>query len=186
MARIGKKEITIPKGVEVKLDGRKVMVKGPKGSLSQEFVSMIEVKLEEGKVFVLFKGNGKKPIALQGLYNRLITNMIAGVTKGFEKELDLVGVGYRAVLQGKKLQLQLGYSHPVEMDPPTGIDFEVIGGNKIKIKGIDKQIVGHIAAEIRSFRAVEPYKGKGIRYTGEVVRRKAGKAAKASSGGGAK
>ena len=119
---------------------------------------------------------------MHGLYNSLIKNMIVGVTTGFIKELDLVGVGYRAQMQGKKLQLQLGFSHPVEVDPPAGVDIEVVGGTRIKIKGSDRQVVGQLAAVIRKIRKVEPYKGKGVRYFGEKVRRKAGKAAKAGAG----
>lgn len=163
----------------------KVIVKGAKGTLAQECKPEIEIKVVEGKVQTLCKLDTHHAQALQGLYNSLIQNMLDGVTKGFEKSLELIGVGYRVQLQGKKLQFTIGYSHPVEVDPPAGIVFEVEGTTKIKVKGIDRQVVGQVAAEIRGIREVEPYKGKGIKYMGEVVRRKAGKAAKATSGGGA-
>ncbi len=180
MGRIGKRILTVPAGVEIKITGGKVQVKGPKGTLTQEYQPLVKMKIEDGKFYTLCESEGRRALALQGTYNALVRNMIAGVTEGFEKNLELVGVGYRAQMQGKKLSLQLGFSHPVEFDPPEGIEFAVAGANKIKIKGADRQRVGEIAAEIREVREVEPYKGKGIMYAGEKVRRKAGKAAKAA------
>ncbi|MFA5034316.1 MAG: 50S ribosomal protein L6 [Candidatus Margulisiibacteriota bacterium] len=184
MGRIGKRILEIPKGVDIKITPEgNVSVKGPKGTLAFDFKPIVKIVIDNGKLLTNIEATTGEAQAMQGLYNSIIENMITGVTKGFEKELDLVGVGYRATLAGKKLQLQLGYSHPVEFEPPQGIDFEVQGGTRIKVKGIDAQKVGAIACEIRLTRKVEPYKGKGIRYVGEVVRRKAGKAAKATSGG---
>jgi large subunit ribosomal protein L6 len=185
MARIGKRILEIPKGVEVKIEGQEIKVKGPKASLTQGFDPQIEIKVEGGKITTLYAGSDRKVLSLQGLYNSLIKNMITGVSTGFEKDLEMVGVGYRALMQGKKLQLQAGYSHLVDFDPPAGIEFVVTANTKIKVKGFDRQVVGQVAANIRAAREVEPYKGKGIKYAGEVVRRKAGKAAKAASGGGA-
>jgi len=184
MGRIGKRQLVIPAGVEVKVAGGEIHVKGPKGTLVQTYVPAIEIKVAEGKVLTLCTADDTKTAALQGLYNSLIKNMIVGVTAGFQKELDLVGVGYRAAMQGKKLQIQVGYSHPVEIDPPVGIEFAVASNTRIVVKGTDRQKVGQMSAVIRQIRKVEPYKGKGIRYVGEVVRRKAGKAAKAVSAGG--
>jgi large subunit ribosomal protein L6 len=183
MGRIGKRIIEIPGGVEVKVKDGEIQVKGPKGTLSQTYRPSIKVQIEGNKVSTLYEGNDPKGLALQGLYNSLLKNMILGVTQGFEKNLEIVGVGYRAVKQGKSLQLQMGYSHPIVIDPPEGIEIAVAGTNKISIKGIDKRLVGEVAAEIRSIREVEPYKGKGIKYAGEIVRKKAGKAAKAAAGG---
>lgn len=185
MARIGKRILEVPKGVEVKFNAGILSVKGPKGTLTREIAAEVKVLIEAGKVSLTCEKNDPKFLALHGLFNSLIKNMLDGVTKGFEKELEMVGVGYRAQMQGKKLQLSAGFSHPIEIEPPVGIDFEVIGGTKIKIKGADRQKVGQIAAEIRDIREVEPYKGKGIKYTGETVRRKAGKAAKTGAGAGA-
>ncbi|MBI5078628.1 50S ribosomal protein L6 [Candidatus Saganbacteria bacterium] len=185
MGRIGKRALVIPKGVEVVVEGDKVRIKGPKGSIVQTCNPAVAVKVDEGKVLTLCEGADPASRSLHGLYNSLIKNMLDGVTRGFEKRLELVGVGYRAQVQGKKLQLQLGYSHPLEIDPPAGIGFEVEGATKIKVLGVDRQQVGEVAAKIRGLREVEPYKGKGVRYFGEVVRRKAGKAAKTAVGGGA-
>lgn len=182
MGRIGKRIIEIPKGVEVKIDHGTVQVKGPKGTLTQDYNLAIRLELKDGKLQTLCESRDPKVAALQGLYNSLIQNMVEGVTKGFEKELEMIGVGYRATKQGKNLQILLGYSHPIIVEPPEGIELEVQGTNKIKVKGIDKQVVGEIAAEIRRIRKVEPYKGKGVRYVGERVRKKAGKAAKAAAG----
>ncbi|MBU0629709.1 MAG: 50S ribosomal protein L6 [Candidatus Margulisbacteria bacterium] len=184
MGRIGKRILEVPKGVEIKLapDGT-ISAKGPKGTIAFVMKPVVKVEIDNGKLTTVLASTDRQALAIQGLYNSMIENMITGVTKGFEKELDLVGVGYRATMAGKKLQLQLGYSHPVEFEPPQGIDFEVQGGTRVRVKGIDAQKVGQIAAEIRLTRKVEPYKGKGIRYVGEKVRRKAGKAAKATSGG---
>jgi large subunit ribosomal protein L6 len=182
MPRIGKRQLEIPSGVEVKVDDGVINVKGPKGSLSQSYLPVVKVEVKDKKVATICEAGDPGSRALQGLYNSLIKNMLVGVTAGFAKELDLVGVGYRAQMQGKKLSLQLGYSHPMEIDPPAGVEFEVAGGTRIKIKGVDRQVVGEVAAKIRKIREVEPYKGKGIRYFGEHVRRKAGKAAKAGAG----
>jgi large subunit ribosomal protein L6 len=185
MARIGKRELVVPSGVEVKLIDGAFQVKGPKGTLTQEYDPRITLKIEGGKALTLAPGDDNESLSLQGLYNSLLKNMITGVTTGFEKDLEMIGVGYRASLQGKKLQLQVGYSHLVEFEPPAGIEFVVTGTTKIKVKGFDRQVVGQMAANIRATREVEPYKGKGIKYADEIVRRKAGKAAKATSGGGA-
>jgi len=182
MGRIGKRLLEIPKGVEVKVIDGTIQVKGPKGLLTQEYNHAIKIEVKDNKVTTLVQSKDPKVSALQGLYNSLVKNMMIGVTEGFEKKLEMVGVGYRAAKQGKNLQLQIGYSHPVIIEPPEGIELATEGANKIIIKGTNKQLVGEIAAEIRRVREVEPYKGKGIRYVGEVVRKKAGKAAKAAAG----
>jgi len=169
--------IEIPKGVEVKVNaGNSVTVKGQKGTLTKEFHKDMIIKVEDGKIIVQRPSDEKMHKALHGLTRSLLNNMVEGVTKGFEKALEVNGVGYRAQKQGKKLILTLGYSHPVEMDEPEGITVEVPAPNKIIVKGIDKQAVGEFAAKIRSKREPEVYKGKGIRYEGEVVRLKEGKA----------
>lgn len=178
MGRIGKRIIQIPKGVEVKAQGGKISVKGPKGTLEQEHNLFIKIEIKDGTVQTVCGSHDPKLLAMQGLYNSLIYNMIVGVTDGFQKRLELVGVGYRAAKQGKGLQLQLGHSHPVVIEPPVGIEILVEGTNKVVIKGMDKQVVGEVAANIRGIRPVEPYKGKGVRYEGEKVVKKAGKAAK--------
>ena len=180
MGRIGKRELIVPAGVEVKVLATSFQIKGPKGTLIQEYNPAIKIEFKDGKLTTLCHSNDQKTLALQGLYNSLAKNMIDGVTKGFEKKLELVGVGYRVAKQGKDLQLAMGYSHPVPITAPAGIEFEIEGQTKITVKGIDKQVVGEIAAIIRGVRKVEPYKGKGIRYHGEKVRKKAGKAAKAA------
>jgi len=182
MGRIGNRQLEIPKGVEVKVQDGQLQVKGPRGSLVQGYRPAINVEVKDGKVLTLCSAKDPQSRALQGLYNSLAKNMIEGVTNGYEKRLEMVGVGYRAVKQGKNLQIQIGYSHPVIVEPPEGIELQVEGNTKIVVKGIDKQVVGEIAAEIRSIRKPEPYKGKGIRYAGEHVRKKAGKAAKAALG----
>jgi len=176
MSRIGKAAIAIPQGVEIKQAGSAVEVKGPKGVLSHTIPTGISLQVAEGVIHVKRKGDAKRVRSLHGLTRTLVANMITGVTQGFEKGLEIVGIGYRANLQGKDLQLNLGYSHPVIYPIPEDIEVEVEKQNKITVKGIDKQKVGQVAAEIRSFRKPEPYKGKGIRYTDEQVRRKAGKA----------
>ncbi len=176
MSRIGKKPIEKPDGVAVTLQGSAVSVQGPKGKLTMEIPAGIQVEVEDNRILVTRESDEKKHRALHGLTRALLANMVEGVTKGFEKRLDLVGVGYRAQLQGKKLVLSVGYSHPVEVDPPQGIEIEVPAPNKIVVKGIDKQQVGEVAARIRAIRKPEPYKGKGIKYETEVIRRKAGKA----------
>lgn len=182
MGRIGQRVIEIPAGVEVSAQDGKLEVKGPKGSLVQEYNPNIKIEIAQNKVHTICKSRDPKLLALQGLYNSIVKNMICGVTSGFEKKLEIIGVGYRAAKQGKNLQLQIGYSHPVVIEPPPGIEIEVVGANKITVKGIDKQLVGEVAAEIRRIREVEPYKGKGIKYLGEQTRKKAGKAAKAATG----
>jgi len=182
MGRIGKRIIEIPKGVEIKVNKDNFEVKGPKGKLVQGYIPVIKIIVADNKVSTVCEAKEPKVAALHGLYNSLLKNMIIGVTEGFEKRLEIVGVGYRATKQGKQLNLQLGHSHPISVSPPEGIEIVVEGTNKIVVKGIDKQVVGEIAAEIRRFRRVEPYKGKGVRYAGERVRKKAGKAAKVATG----
>ena len=176
MSRVGKKPIDIPESVTVRIDGGKLEVKGPNGTLTGTLPGNISAKVEDGKVIVERPNDERMNRAMHGLVRALIANMVEGVFKGFTKKLLITGVGYRAQLQGKKLTLSLGYSHPVEMEAPEGVTFEV--GKQmtdITVKGIDKALVGQVAANIRSRRKVEPYKGKGIRYEGEYVRRKAGK-----------
>lgn len=175
MSRIGKRPVTVPGNVKVNIDGQTVTVEGPKGTLSRTLRPEVSVVLEDGTLLVTRKGDDKDERSLHGLSRTLVANMVEGVTTGFTKSLELVGVGYRATLQGKKLVLTVGYSHPVEIDPPAGIEIAVEGANKVHVKGADKQLVGDIAADIRSVRPPEPYKGKGIKYAGEVIRRKAGK-----------
>lgn len=176
MSRIGKLPITIPAGVEVKLEGRDISVKGPKGTLSRSLHPEMIIKAEDGQIVVTRPSDEKQHRALHGLTRTLIHNMVEGVTKGYEKSLDLVGVGYRAAKQGSKLVLTVGYSHPVEFEPEQGLDIEVPAPTKIIVKGTDKEKVGMLAANIRAVREPEPYKGKGIKYTNEIIRRKAGKA----------
>ena len=176
MSRIGKAAIPIPKGVEINRTGSTVQVKGPKGILSHTIPEGVSIQVTDGEIHVKRKGDAKRVRSLHGLSRTLIANMVTGVTEGFEKGLEIVGIGYRANLQGRNLQLSLGYSHPVIYPIPEGIEVVVEKQNKITVKGIDKQKVGQVAAEIRSFRKPEPYKGKGLRYLGEQVRRKAGKA----------
>ncbi len=177
MSRIGRKPVQIPKGVTVKSTEGVVTVKGPKGELSAKVHPDVSVKVESEKALVSRISESKKDRALHGLWRALVQNMIVGVTEGYSKKLEIVGVGYRAELKGKKLQLQIGYSHPILFSPPEGIKIDVPAQTNITISGIDKQLVGLVAAKIRSFRQPEPYKGKGIKYEGEYVRRKAGKAA---------
>ncbi len=176
MSRIGKKPISLPAGVEIKLDGQNVTVKGPRGVLNQSFPPGISIVQEDSQVLVQRASDAKQDRAYHGLSRALLANMVTGVSSGFEKKLEMVGVGYRASMQGKKLVLSIGFSHPVEIDPPEGIEFEVPAVTKITVKGIDKQLVGNTAAVIRKIREPEPYKGKGIKYENEVIRRKAGKA----------
>jgi large subunit ribosomal protein L6 len=178
MSRIGKAPITIPKGVDVSLTAHTLVVKGPLGVLTRTFRPEIVITIEAGIITVTRRSEDRLSRSLHGLSRTLIHNMIEGVTTGFTKRLEIIGVGYRAQMQGPKLVMQLGYSHPVEVDSPTGITIAVEANTKVSIQGFDKQLVGDIAAKIRAYRAPEPYKGKGIRYAGEVVRRKAGKAGK--------
>ena len=178
MSRIGKLPIVVPAGVDVNVDGSTVTVKGPKGTLTGTFNSNMAIVLADGVVTVTRPNDQKENRALHGLTRTLIANMIEGVSKGFTKELEIVGIGYRAAMQGKDLVLNVGYSHQVVMAPPAGITVEVPAPNKIVISGFDKQLVGQFASEVRGVRPPEPYKGKGIRYVDEVVRRKEGKAGK--------
>ena len=175
MSRIGKVPITIPKGVKVELNNKNIKISGERGTLESSFHPDMQVKIEEGKIFVSRPSENKFHRSLHGLSRTLINNMVEGVSSGFEKILEIQGLGYRAALEGGKMVLQVGYSHPIEVDTPKGIEFEVEKQKIIKIKGIDKQLVGETAAKIRSLRKPEPYKGKGIRYIDEVVRRKVGK-----------
>lgn len=181
MSRIGKKPISIPAGVTVTVDGSVVTAKGPKGELKQEISSDLSVSIEDGQVVVTRPSDQKEHRAMHGLYRSLIYNLVVGVNEGFKKELELVGVGYKAEANGQVLEMNLGFSHLVLMVLPQEIKVETEtkkGANpKIRLEGIDKQLIGHIASKIRSFRPPEPYKGKGIRYAGEVIRRKAGKTA---------
>lgn len=180
MSRIGKLPVEIPKGVTVDIQDNLVKVKGPKGELSRKIDSRIKVKIDGEKVWVEKTNEDRITRALYGLSRTLINNMVVGVFKGYEKNLSIVGVGYKAIKQGKSLQFNLGYSHPIIVNEIKGIEFEVEGVNKVKVKGIDKELVGQVAANIRAFREPEPYKGKGVRYENEVVRKKAGKIVKAA------
>ena len=179
MSRIGKMPIAIPAGVTVEVaENNKVTVKGPKGTLERVLPSEMDIKMEGSEIVVSRPNDLKKMKSLHGLTRTLINNMVIGVTEGYEKKLEVNGVGYRAQKQGKKLVLSLGYSHPVEMEDPEGLETVLDGQNIIVVKGIDKEKVGQYAAEIRAKRAPEPYKGKGIKYADEVIRRKVGKTGK--------
>ena len=178
MSRIGRLPITIPAGVTVSVDGQDVAVKGPKGELALTVAKPIEVKVEEGQVLVSRPDDERESRSLHGLTRTLINNMVVGTTAGYEKKLEIVGVGYKAQAQGTGLVINVGYSHPVNFTAPAGISFDVPAPTKITVKGIDKQKVGQVAADIRAVRPPEPYKGKGIRYENEVVRRKEGKTGK--------
>ncbi len=177
MSRIGKKPIPVPPGVTVTVDGTTVTVKGPKGELSRTFADGMKIRVENGEVVIERPSEEKHVRALHGLTRALIANMVQGVTEGFKKTLEIIGVGYRAEKKGKNLVVNVGYSHPVEYPEPAGITLATPAPTVIVIEGIDKQKVGQVAAELREFRPPEPYKGKGIRYQGEQVRRKAGKTA---------
>lgn len=179
MSRIGKKPVAIPSGVTVDVNGNSVVVKGPKGELSYDFLPEVNVTVEEDKVVVVRKADDDESKARHGLTRQLIQNMVIGVSDGFEKKLEIIGVGYKANAKGKVLELSLGFSHPINLDVPEGIEITQDEKNKniLIIKGIDKQQVGQIASVIRGYRPPEPYKGKGVRYIDEVVRRKAGKTA---------
>jgi large subunit ribosomal protein L6 len=178
MSRIGKAPIAVPTGVSVDISTGSIAVKGPKGELRQEFPSAISIRQEGEELIVERPNDERKSRAYHGLVRALVNNMVQGVTQGFRKDLDIVGVGYRAALNGSVLDLSLGFSHPVQVAAPEGITFVVPQPTRIEIHGIDKQLVGQVAANIRSIRKPEPYKGKGVRYANEVVRRKAGKAGK--------
>jgi len=183
MSRIGKNPVTITSGVTVEIKGDEVKVKGPKGELSQVFNKLVKIEQKDTEIIVSSTDDSKEASAMWGLYRSLLANMVAGVTNGFSKKLVITGVGYKVALKGKDLELQLGFSHPVEVKAPAGIEFEVDPKkNTIEVKGIDKQLVGEVAANIRKWRKPEPYKGKGIAYEGEYIPRKAGKSA---AGGGA-
>ncbi len=188
MSKIGKRPIDIPDGVEVKVEdkgklgGQKVIVKGQLGALNENFRCDIKCSVKDGQVVFKRLNDSKSAKSLHGLYRTLVFNMIRGVTKGYEKDLEMVGIGYRAEIKGKNLEVLAGATHPYIFDPVEGITYKVNDKVNIKIKGIDKQLVGQIAADIRSVAKPEPYKGKGIRYKGEYIRRKAGKAAKAAEG----
>ena len=185
MSRIGRAPISVPPKVQVTwTDSNYVTVKGPKGELSYQVDPALTLKLEDGTLTVTRPSESKQHKAIHGLYRSLVNNMVEGVTKGYTKQLEIHGVGYRAAKVGENLVIQVGYSHPVEVQPPSGISFTVDGidpatkATKLSVSGIDKQLVGEVAAQIRRVRKPEPYKGKGIRYTGEAIRRKAGKAGK--------
>lgn len=179
MSRVGKHPIPIPQGVEVDVKSSHVSVKGPRGTLERDIDRDMAVTVEDGAVVVKRPSDQPRHRALHGLSRALIANMVKGVSDGFEKTLELQGVGYRAQMQGNTLVLAVGFSHPVEVSPPAGIEFEVEGTSKVFVRGINKEDVGQAAADVRKVRPPEPYKGKGIRYEGEYVRRKAGKAGKA-------
>ncbi|HYH94226.1 MAG TPA: 50S ribosomal protein L6 [Candidatus Saccharimonadales bacterium] len=178
MSRIGRLPIPVPTTVDVTIDGRQLTVKGPKGTLSRSLHPDITVSREDTTLVVTRPTEQKTHKQLHGLTRTLVNNMVVGVTDGYRKGLEITGVGYRATLNGLKLTLNLGYSHPVEIDPPDGISFEVENPTRLAVVGIDKELVGQIAAQVRATRKPEPYKGKGVRYAGETIRRKAGKAGK--------
>ena len=178
MSRIGRMPIPVPAGVTVTIDGQDVSVKGPKGELHLTVAEPIRAVLEDGQVVVTRPDDERASRSLHGLTRTLINNNIIGVTTGYEKKLEVVGTGYRVAAKGQSVEFALGFSHPVVVDPPAGITFTVEGNDKLTVSGIDKQAVGEVAANIRKIRKPEPYKGKGVRYAGEVVRRKAGKAGK--------
>jgi large subunit ribosomal protein L6 len=178
MSRIGKSPIPVPAGVEVNISGSDVSVKGPKGQLQLTVSAPITVALTDGQVVVTRPDDERTSRSLHGLTRTLIANQIIGVTEGYTKALEIVGTGFRVAAKGSALEFALGYSHPITVNPPAGISFQVEGNTKIVVSGIDKQAVGEVAANIRKLRKPEPYKGKGVRYAGEVVRRKAGKSGK--------
>ena len=184
MSRIGRLPVQVPQGVDTKVDGRTLRVKGPKGELTLHVHPDMNVKREDGTLLVERKDDEKATRALHGLTRALIQNMVTGVTTGYARDLEISGTGYRAIIQGKKLQLSLGFSHPVEIDPPKGITFTAETPQKLRVAGIDKQLVGETAAKIRSLRVPDPYKAKGIKYAEERIRRKAGKAGKVGAKAG--
>ncbi len=178
MSRIGRLPIAVPTGVDVTIEGRRLTVKGPRGLLTRELHPDMTVRREDDTIVVTRPTEQKTHKQLHGLTRTLVNNMVVGVTDGYRKGLEITGVGYRAVKVGEKLQLSLGYSHQIEIDPPSGITFELESPTRLAVLGIDKELVGEIAAKVRSTRKPEPYKGKGVRYAGEQIRRKAGKAGK--------
>ncbi|BDX49050.1 50S ribosomal protein L6 [Enterococcus faecalis] len=178
MSRIGNKVVVLPAGVEIKQDGNNITVKGPKGELTREFSSDIKMNIEGNEVTFTRPNDSKEMKTIHGTTRANFNNMVVGVSEGFQKALELIGVGYRAQVQGNKLTLNVGFSHPVEMTAPEGVTFEVPANTQVIVKGINKEVVGELAANIRGVRPPEPYKGKGIRYVGEFVRRKEGKTGK--------
>lgn len=178
MSRIGNKVVVLPAGVEIKQDGNNITVKGPKGELTRELSSDIKMNIEGNEVTFTRPNDSKEMKTIHGTTRANFNNMVVGVSEGFQKALELIGVGYRAQVQGNKLTLNVGYSHPVEMTAPEGVTFEVPANTQVIVKGINKEVVGELAANIRGVRPPEPYKGKGIRYVGEFVRRKEGKTGK--------
>jgi len=178
MSRIGKAPITVPSGVDVTVDGRKVTVKGPKGTLSHEVDEPITVSVDDGVLSVQRPDDERESRALHGLSRSLLNNLVQGVSQGFERKLEIHGVGYRVQLRGSDLEFALGFSHPVKITPPDGITFAVESPTRFSVQGIDKQLVGQVAANIRWLRRPDPYKGKGVRYAGEQIRRKVGKTGK--------
>ena len=181
MSRIGEMPIPVPQGVKVSIKENQVTVKGPKGELSRSFNPAMSISMSDGSVTVSRPSDDRLDRSLHGLTRSLLANMVEGVTKGFQKSLELVGIGYRAQMAGEKLVFQVGYSHPVEVSPPPGISFAVVGTSRINVDGIDKELVGDVAAKIRAIRPPDHYKGKGIRYAGEMVRLKPGKSGKVTA-----
>ena len=180
MSRVGKMPIPLPSGVEVTINGPHIVVKGPKGELSRDLLPEMRVEQADGRLLVSRPSDQQRHRAMHGLTRSLVDNMVKGVSEGFSKTLEMQGVGYRAQMQGAELVLAIGFSHPVHIAPPGGIQFEVEGNTRIIVRGVNKEQVGQVAADVRKIRPPEPYKGKGIRYLGEYVRRKAGKAGKAT------
>ena len=178
MSRIGKQPIPVPSGVDITVDGREVTVKGPKGSLSHEVAGALVIAQEDGTLTVTRGDEERRTRELHGLTRTLISNMVVGVTQGYEKKLEIVGTGYRVVAKGSNLEFALGYSHPITVEPPAGVTFTVEAPTRFSVSGIDKQQVGEVAANLRKLRKPDPYKGKGVRYAGEQVKRKVGKAGK--------
>jgi len=178
MSRIGKLPITLPSGVDVKVNGQEVSVKGPKGELRRTFHPLVKVDRADGTLTVVRANETQQAKAIHGLSRSLLSNMVTGVAAGYVRDLEISGTGYRATLAGKKLQLALGFSHPIEIDPPAGISFALDTPQKVRVAGADKEVVGEIAAKIRALRVPDPYKAKGVKYAGEYIRRKAGKAGK--------
>ena len=178
MSRIGKLPVPVPQGVDVKLNGNDVAVKGPKGELKRSFHALVSIERTDAILVVKRANESQQAKALHGLSRSLLSNMVTGVHTGYVKDLEISGTGYRATLAGKKLQLALGYSHPIEIDPPAGVTFALETPQKVRVAGADKEVVGEVAAKIRALRVPDPYKAKGVKYAGEYIRRKAGKAGK--------
>jgi large subunit ribosomal protein L6 len=178
MSRIGKLPVSVPNGVDVKVNGQEVSVKGPKGELKRTFHPLVKVDRVDSTLSVVRANESKQAKAIHGLSRSLLANMVTGVATGYVRDLEINGTGYRATLAGKKLQLALGFSHPIEIDPPAGISFALETPQKVRVAGADKEVVGETAAQIRALRVPDPYKAKGVKYAGEYIRRKAGKAGK--------